>query len=117
MFNEMILHNNSELPIKRIGSTYSDTIHCHSDNDGCCTSQGSELWKFPNGSLVPIDNSSILITKNNGSIGLSRIDNVTMAGGQYCCQAQDGRGVNRTVCINIQGQKFLDLNIQLLNIH
>ena len=94
--------------ISDIGDSLSSSIRCYSDEEGCCysTSQRGvlEQWKFPNGSVVPEENSSILVTRDNRYLGLYRIDNATTPVGKYCCEAQDGNGTNRTVCVHIQGQ-------------
>lgn len=112
MFNGTVLKNNSNILISDIGDTPSGSLRCYSDRDDCCYSASQrgflEQWRFPNRSVVHVENSSILVTRENGYLGLSRVDNVTTpaAGGQYCCEAQDARGRSSTVCVNIQSQYF-----------
>ena len=103
MFNSTILNETREIHINDIVPNSSLTVSCHSDKEDCCEGAQGQ-WKFPNGSVVPEENNSISVTRENGLLRLTPADNVTMPGGEYCCEAQDGRGINRTVCVKLQGQ-------------
>lgn len=115
-FNNTPIMNNSKFSISDLGDGDHDKIRCYSDRIGCCmssveadslTPQPYEAWMYPNGSVVSQANSTgIFVTKENGYIGLNRI-NVTMPGGQYCCEAHDGRDTKTIVCIIIQGEYVL----------
>ena len=103
MFNSTILNETREIHINDIVPNSSLTVSCHSDKEDCCGGAQGQ-WKFPDGSVVPEENNSISVTRGNGLLRLTPADNVTMPGGEYCCEAQDGRGINRTVCVKLQGQ-------------
>ena len=107
-FNNTSIVNNSKFTVSDVGNDDHDKIRCYSDRSGCCMSSvpadSYEEWKFPNGSVVPKQNSTIFVTRENGFIGLNRINNETVPRGEYCCEAHDGRKIKRRVCIEIQGE-------------
>ena len=82
------------------------TIQCHSDSS---EANGQPQWKFPNGTRVR-ENGGIVATKFEGHVALRRVDNSTSVPlGQYCCQAQDARGVSHTLCVSITDGEQLNL--------
>ena len=93
LINNSILQNSTSLLVSDL-----QTIQCHSDSS---EADGQPQWKFPDGTSIR-DAGGIVATKSEGFVALRRVDNSTSVPlGQYCCQAQDARGVNHTLCVSI----------------
>ena len=73
-------------------------IQCYSDSSKAIA---QPEWRFPNGTRVGED-GAVVATKQNGHMTLSRADNFNSVPlGQYWCLAQDARGNNHKLCVNI----------------
>ena len=107
--NGVYLEPNSDVPILEIGTSSNDgfPLVCTSDRMPCCRSlpQYGE-WYFPNGSqVVHITEGAVRFHRNrddSGNINLFRVNNsVTSPLGHFCCEVEDIRHTNKTVCVNL----------------
>ena len=92
-FNNGIFPNSSLVLLSDL-----QPIQCHSDSS---EANRQPEWWFPNGTRVRED-GVIYATKQQSYVTLRRAGNSTLVPlGQYCCLAQDARGRNYTLCVNI----------------
>ena len=100
----------SQIPITDVGEstpTSGGALVCRTDKTGCCRSDNRRgEWRFPNGSLVRINDSGdgfyrtrgdmvVQLHRRNGAMGAMR------SIGQYCCEVASLANESARICINL----------------
>ena len=113
--NGEVYLNNSHILITKIGETNTsfsgspnsnNGLQCITDRMPCCRSKRAGEWFFPDGSVVPIKNSSTTAFYRNrgddGTVSLNQLNSdVMMPTGRFCCVVSDATSTNLTVCSNV----------------
>ena len=111
------VYANSIIPISEIGKTVPSTVspaqnnglQCITDRVPCCKTnidvRASGERYFPNGTVVPPQNSATSFYTNrgdDGTVNLNRINsNITFPIGLFCCVVPDATGISQTLCTEI----------------
>lgn len=110
LFNKTVYANNSIIQIAKLVDMGLDIAHnqglqCITDRKPCCRNTGE--WLFPNGTLVPTEDSARSFYKSSGdngnvSLNLLRTNSVLpLLTGMFCCILPDANSIVDAVCVEI----------------
>ena len=110
LFNGTRYPNSSVIPITDIGESNPDlnnALQCITDKMPCCDQQQLGEWVFPNGTVVPDENSAISFYtnrgQNDGTVNLNRLSDSLRPFGRFCCTIPDAVDEVNYICVTLNG--------------
>ena len=98
-----------------------NALLCLTNNTQCCRGSdnlnggGLGEWYFPNGTLVPTENTSIVYrNRDRSTVHLNRRNNAQAPTGVYRCEVPDASATNRSVFVGVYGNSNQGIDRQLL---
>ena len=83
--NDIVIPNHDYVDLGLMGTSFANSVQCHTDLSSCCTSQHHGQWYFPDGQFVSSD-TDIHEVQKSMRVDLRRRNNATSPSGIYCCE-------------------------------